>query len=493
MSSRHAPRIEAWHDRLVAAAFLALPVAILYTRAGSEILIALLDVAFLADCARRSNWAWLRRFWVVAATAWWVWLVICSVPFTLHAGAGPVAAALAGRRWSSCLQALVAVRFLLLAAAAATWLPDRPALRRGLGWMVAAAAAWVALECWQQYLLGRNLFGWPRWGDGALTGPFRQPRAGPALVLILFPAILPPTLALLARPNARPSLKSGLSSGLTPDLHPDLHPNRRPGLNPDLAPRLAAAGLVLFATATMILIGQRMPALLTGVGLIACGVLLPRTRPAVLATIILAAVLLAALPAISPPTFAKLVLKFARQLAHFGSTPYGDILVRATVMTKAHPVLGLGFDGFRHGCDDPAYQHGLRWLGGAPLGPTDRSGCNIHPHNHYLEAATSGGLPGLLLFCATVLAWLATLGRGLLRRPDPQRAALFIAALLALWPLASTSAFFTLPNAGWFFLLLGAGLALAPANQSPPNHSPPSRPPPRRAAIAPPRQSAAKS
>lgn len=434
MTSRQKPTAEAWLDRLVAIAFLALPVTILHTRAGTEVLIALLDVAFLVNCARCSAWTWLRRPWVIAATAWWAWLVLCSVPLALLAGAnlGPDAAhgaGLADRRWSACLQALASVRFLLLAAATAEWLAPRPVLRRALGWMVAAAAAWIAVECWQQYLLGRDLFGWPRWGDGALTGPFRQPRAGPALVLILFPAILPATLALLARPRLRP--------------------------------RLAAAGLVLFATVTMILIGQRMPALLTAVGLVACGVLLPRTRPAIVVTATLAAVLLAALPVISPPTFAKLVLKFARQLSHFGSTPYGALLVRAVVMTRAHPLFGLGFDGFRHGCDDPAYQHGLRWLGGAPLGPADHSGCNIHPHNHYLEAATSGGLPGLLLFCAAVVAWLATLGRGLLARTDPQRAALFIAALLALWPFASTSAFFTLPNAGWFFLLLGAGLALS--------------------------------
>ena len=436
MSNRQKLPAEAWLERVVGAAFLALPVAILHTRAGAEILIALLDIAFLASCARASSWAWLRQGWAVAALAWWLWLVLCSVPVTQHAGAvgdlGPAAAGLAGRRWSSCLQALASLRFLLLAAAAADWLPPRPILRRGLGWMVAAAAAWIAAECWQQYLLGDNLFGWPRWGDGALTGPFRQPRAGPALVLILFPAILPATLALLAGRQSRPRL----------------------------GPRLAAAALVLFATATMILIGQRMPVLLTGIGLVACGVLLPRTRPAIVVTAILAAVLLAALPVISPPTFAKLVVKFVRQVSHFGSSPYGAILVRATIMTRANPLFGLGFDGFRHGCDDPAYQHGLRWLGGAPLGSGDRSGCNIHPHNHYLEAATSGGLPGLLLFCVTVLAWLRTLGRGLLARPEPQRAGLFIAALLALWPFASTSAFFTLPNAGWFFLLLGAGLAL---------------------------------
>jgi hypothetical protein len=41
------------------------------------------------------------------------------------------------------------------------------------------------------------------------------------------------------------------------------------------------------------------------------------------------------------------------------------------------------------------------------------------------------------------------------------RVALFAAALIQLWPIASTTAFTSMPTGGWSFLLLGWGLAEA--------------------------------
>jgi len=72
-----------------------------------------------------------------------------------------------------------------------------------------------------------------------------------------------------------------------------------------------------------------------------------------------------------------------------------------------------------------------------------------------------GGVPGLVLFCAMVLAWLHGVGRGLWRDPDPLRVGLFVAVLIQEWPVASASAFTSMPLSGWFFVLLGLGLAEA--------------------------------
>jgi hypothetical protein len=52
---------------------------------------------------------------------------------------------------------------------------------------------------------------------------------------------------------------------------------------------------------------------------------------------------------------------------------------------------------------------------------------------------------------------LAQLGRGL--GGDPLRIGLFVAAVLQAWPIASTSPIQSMPIGGWFFLLLGFGLA----------------------------------
>lgn len=394
-------------------ATLLLPLLLLHARAGAELSIGVIDAGFLLESALGSGWAWLRRPWFLAGLPWWIWLVVCSA-----AGQGGTHA---------LLEALAAGRFLVLIVALSDWVLRQPADQKRLHLVIVLAAAWIGVECWQQYLTGRNLFGEPRWGDGALTGPFAHPRAGPALLLLLFPAMLPAIAGLLERP--------GLPS------------------------RLAGAALAVLGVATMLLIGQRMPALLMLLGLLVSALLVQRLRPTLVGALLAGAGLLAATPLVSPPTFRKLIVHFAEQMRHFSSSAYGLLYIRAAVMTAAHPLLGQGFEGFRRGCADPRYFRGLRWLGIRDLANGGIGGCNLHPHNFYLEAATEGGLPELACFVLMVVVWLGILGRGLGSRPPPIRVALFATALVALWPFASTSAFLSVPNAGWLFLMLGWGFA----------------------------------
>jgi O-antigen ligase len=230
--------------------------------------------------------------------------------------------------------------------------------------------------------------------------------------------------------------------------------------------RAGAIALLVLGVATMLLIGQRMPALLMLLGLVVAALLLRPFRLPVLLAMLVGAVLLAATPVISPPTFQKLVLHFIDQMRHFPTSNYGILYVRALVMLEAHPWLGLGVDGFRHGCADPAYFHGIAALGVSDAENGGLAGCNLHPHNYYLEIATDGGIPALLLFVGLITAWF----RRLAHPVDAGRAvpiALFVAALVQLWPLASTTALFVLPTAGWIFLTMGWALAEERAGRRP--------------------------
>ena len=85
----------------------------------------------------------------------------------------------------------------------------------------------------------------------------------------------------------------------------------------------------------------------------------------------------------------------AEQMLHFPDSHYGQIAARAVAIAAAHPVFGAGFDGFRRLCEDPAYFQG--WRGGDGGGAAI---CVQHPHNFYLQALVEGGVPGLLLFAA---------------------------------------------------------------------------------------------
>ena len=205
---------------------------------------------------------------------------------------------------------MLIVRFVILIAAMEHAILRDPAPRRWLGYVVAASAAYIVIQSLVQFAFGRNLYGEGRGPDGELTGPFGKPRAGPPLVRILFPALMPSVAELLRRP--------GIWS-------------------------VAAGYMLLFAgIGVMVLIGQRMPLLLTGLGLVAVALMLRRLRPAMITAAILGVLLLAASPVIAPAAHYRLVSKFSGQMEHFASSRYGELYARALEIGMQHPLTGLG-------------------------------------------------------------------------------------------------------------------------------------------------------
>jgi O-antigen ligase/polysaccharide polymerase Wzy-like membrane protein len=406
-------------DRVALGCILATPVLLLHAKGIAEGTMAVADLCFLARCAITRDWAWLRTPWLRAAFAWWGWLVLCSLPIpALGLGEG-------GER--SLVQGVLAVRFIVLIAAMEHTILRDPAHRRWLCWVVMAAAAYIAVQAFVQFVFGRNLYGAGYGADGELTGPFSEPRAGAVLVRILFPALVPAVAVLLPQ------------AGIWP----------------------VAAGYVLLLAGTgiMVLIGQRMPVLLTGLGLVTVALLLRRLRPAMIAAGALAVLLVAASPIVAPEAHHRLVAKFSSQMAHFSTSQYGGLYSRALEIGLQHPITGLGAEGFRTGCKNPQYfrpsfDGSLPDGGGAAI-------CWHHPHNYYLEALAAGGFVGLALFAWMGLAWLGTMASALRQHPDPVLVGLFAAALIQLWPLASSTGFTSMPISGWSFLLLGWGMAEA--------------------------------
>ena len=88
---------------------------------------------------------WLRTPWVVAAAAWWAWLLACSLQGGLA-------------------EALAAVRFLVFVAALEHWVLRLPWRRVWLARLAALAALYIAAQTVLQLAVGRNLQGYGRWG-----------------------------------------------------------------------------------------------------------------------------------------------------------------------------------------------------------------------------------------------------------------------------------------------------------------------------------------
>ena len=415
-------------DRIGLGATMLCPIFLVHGRAFAEAMIDTTAIAYLLGSGLRRDWAWTRQPWVWIACVWWVWLVICSLPVGRMGQGG----------MHSLLEALATVRFLVFAAALQCWTLREARLRRIMGWLLAVSFGYISAQLLLQASTGFNLFGDPRFHDGTLTGPYDEPRAAAPLSRLLFVVLLPAAAWLMGRG------KAGVAG---------------------------AVAVLLAGLAIMVLAGQRMPLLLTGLGLLVAGLMLRRLRVPLLACLLAVPALVAASALVTPRSFGHLVVLFEHQMAHFGASPYGLIYARAMVIAEYEPWTGRGFDGFRTGCADPLYFHGFPPLSAAGSDGGGAAFCVQHAHNHYLEAITDSGIPGLVLFCAMVLTWLLVLSRGLTRPqssvPRAQvlhawRTGLFCAVLIQEWPIASTSAFTNMPLGGWFFLLLGVGLAATP-------------------------------
>jgi O-antigen ligase len=396
------------------------PFGLLHAFVLAEICIGIVDVLFLAWVIRAGRWRVCGQFWFVAALAWWAWLLLCSLPLPgigLH-GAGWVV---------SFGFALVIIRFLVFALALQSWLLTTPALRTWLWIVIAMSCLWIGLESWQQYLSGQNIFGDRRWGDGALTGPFWKPRAGDLYGHLLFVALVPVTAWLLARAHR--------------------------------AARVAGYALTMIGAVTAVLIGQRMGTAFALLGGLTAAVFLPRLRLAVFASVAAAAVVLLATPVISPPTHAKLVGETAVNIGHFSRSPYGELFARAATMGFASPVVGYGYNAFRVDCAAPKFDGGVPAFH-IPATSVAENACNLHPHNYYLQAFEEAGVPGLALFILMNGFLLLPFLRSLSQTRDVHVVAVFTGVLGYVWPVASTDAFPTLYEPGWFFLLLGLGLAM---------------------------------
>jgi O-antigen ligase len=402
-------------------ATLLLPAFFFYGRAIADGLLSLTAILFLVHSAISRDWRWTKKLWVQLSLLLWLLILLSSI--------------VSGKTHSS-LEALVLVRLFIFAAALESWLLVSAKSRSWLGIGVAIAAIWLVVECWQQYIIGHNILGDARWPDGSLTGPFFKPRAGPQFLLVFFTGLMPVVVTLIQRQ--------------------------------DWLARIGGAGTLIFLVLTMILIGQRMPNLLMVFGLCLSALLVKQFRVPFAIAIAIGIVALIALPVISPPTYAKLIVKFTSQMSHFPRSPYGQLYTRAAVMVVAHPWLGLGFDGFRDFCTNPAYFHGFPALGIPNADNGGLRGCNIHPHNYYLQIATSAGVPGLLVFLAMAGLWLHRMIRRVSPGHDPRQAMLTVACCVILWPMASTSSLFTLSTAGWVFMTIGWSLAASapPSDQT---------------------------
>jgi O-antigen ligase len=370
--------------------FAVLPLMLLFSREGSETIVAVIGLSFLAVIFARRRWDVLAQPLVAVPIAIWIFLMAVNTPLAWW---DPPAVLGRAVPW---------LRFFCLFGAVVFWLfaDERDFRKVAIAW--GATFVFVVIDGTMQGITGTSLTGREIYLEQRLTGPLRRPNIGRYLAVLFYP---------------------GLAAFL---LFGERDLDRR---------RIAALFVTLAIVAFFIVYtGERASTVMSlGTVTLAALILMVLGRRFILPSLftIILTWGISAITIMMTVRVASRVDPTVEVAQGFQASPYGELIRAAATVWKVQPVTGVGLGNFDMVCE--AWEPELFY------------GCLRHPHNIYLEWLAEGGavgLAGLLVFFGVVAALvLGTLRR---RRQRPLLTALVIACpVLTFIPFVPSQSFFS--------------------------------------------------
>ena len=126
---------------------------------------------------------------------------------------------------------------------------------------------------------------------------------------------------------------------------------------------------------------------------------------------------------------------------------------------KMNKFIGGGLKSFRYNC--PKRKIEPKYVSGKVSRQLQRTTCNMHPHNYYLEILTDLGIVGIILFSYIVLKVIRRSYKSTLYgKVHYILSPFFYVLLLEIFPVRTSGSFFTTNNAIIIFLFLATVVGL---------------------------------
>jgi O-antigen ligase len=261
-----------------------------------------------------------------------------------------------------------------------------------------------------QFAVGRDIFGYEKYGLYRLTGPFDSPRLGYVLTWIAFPVLVS-------------CLK--YSKG----HH-----------------KLFASKVIcfVFVSVAVIASGDRTPTLLLlfGFGLVLLFSPLVRKKLILIfpATLVVLSIILYSYPVL----YKRHILQNDTVFTGFWESAYGMIALDSKDIIESNPIFGVGIKQYRVVTSEGnnARLHAF------------------HPHNFYLEIWTESGVVGLSILLLLFSNWILIFFKSYkVWKTDHLILGLVVGVTIRLWPIIANPSFYASWNVIPLWLLLGWTMA----------------------------------
>ena len=394
-----------------------LPLLLIFSRSIADITIVLISILFLYYSFKKIGWGWLKEKWFLFA------LFFSAYGITLNS-------AMSIDAKETFAYSLFFMRWPIFSMALAYWiLSDLKSLKKFLI-SLTLLLLFIIFDTWWQFFFEQDLFGFEKYSENRLTGPFKDnPHVGAWLAKL---ALLPPLLLILYD-------KYKLQ----------IHQNY-------LIYSFFIISTIVFLT--VFITGERMALLLIVasiliffIGLISEKIFSLR-KLFYLMLLSITAISIFAL--IFPETTQRAFFSTIDKIINWKSSDYGLVWQSAYDVWMQSPIFGVGLHKYREACENLGI-YGTSYL--STIGP----GVCFHPHNISLQLLSETGIFGFIIFFLMVF-YLATSSlkkyfKNSLWLPF---ALIFNIIFTCFLPIASNTSFFSNKYGAIIWLLIGVMLAV---------------------------------
>ena len=393
-----------------------LPLLLIFSRSLADITIVLVGILFLYHSYKNIRWEWVKEKWFCFA------LIFSAYCLTVNS-------IMSIQPTETLAYSLFFIRWPIFAMALSYWiLNDIKSLKKFFISMT-IVLTFIIFDTWWQFLFDYDIFGYEKYPNGRLTGPFDSNRYVGAWIAKL--VLLPPMFLILYKKLKLQFYKNHLTY------------------------IFFIVSSILFLS--VFITGERMAILLilANIFIMFIGIILDKmfSLKKMVMLLLISFFGIFCFAYSFPDTTQRAYFSSVRKIFNWKTSDYGLVWQSAYDVWMQSPLIGVGLHKYREACEN------LGIYGSSYLDAIG-SGVCFHPHNISLQLLSETGIIGFILFyimiCVLTFSSLKTF---YMKKLWLSFALVFNVIFTCFLPIASSTSFFANKYGAIIWLLVGVMLA----------------------------------